>query len=64
MYFIAINNIFQKIPVELPKPPSPKEKHQSLLYDIGGGWEMKKLSENLQPLNKKETKQKITRKGG
>ena len=58
MYFIAMKNIFQKIPVELPKPPSPKEKHQSLLYDIGGGWEMKKLSENLQPLNKKKLSKK------
>ena len=44
MYFFNMKNMFQKIPVELPKPPSPRDKHQSLLYAIGGGWYMKKLS--------------------
>ena len=63
--------MFQKIPVELPKPDSPKERNQSLLHDIGGGWYMKKLCEKLVPLNKsrrikkpqeKEDKIRINRK--
>ena len=36
MYVFKINKLFQKIPVELPKQPSPKEKRQSLLHAIGG----------------------------
>ena len=40
MYFVAMKNMFQEILVELPKPPTPKEKHQSLLHAIGGGWYM------------------------
>ena len=40
-----------KIPVELSKPSSPKEKHQSLLHAVGGGWYMKKIIQNLPPLN-------------
>ena len=43
---------FQKIPVELPKPPSTEEKHQPLLHAIGGGWYMKKISDKIPPLNK------------
>ena len=46
--------MFQKTPVELPKPPSTKRKHQSLLHYIGAGWYMNKLSENLPPLKKSE----------
>ena len=34
MYFENMKNIFQKIPVKLPKPPSHKEKRQSLLHAI------------------------------
>ena len=38
MYFETTKNMFKKIPVELPKPLSHKEKRQSLLHYIGGGW--------------------------
>ena len=41
-----------KIPVELPKQPSPKEKRQLLLHAIGGGWYVNKLSQKLPPLKK------------
>ena len=54
MYFETIKKLFQKIPVELLKPPSPKGKIQSLLHSIGGGWYMKKLNENLLPLKKRK----------
>ena len=48
IYIFPMKIFFQK-PVELPKTNNTKEKHQSLLYAIGGGWYVKKLSENLPP---------------
>ena len=62
-----MENMIKKTPVELPKPPITKEKHQSLLYAIGGGWYINKLSENiLTPkkikLNKKSQENKDKRK--
>ena len=54
-----MNKLFHLILVELPNPPSPKEIHQSLLNDIGGGWYMKKLNENLQQLNKRKLIKKV-----
>ena len=41
MFFENMKNMFQKIPVELPKLLSHKGKSQSLLHDIGGDWYMK-----------------------
>ena len=57
MYIFSMKN-FQKIPVELPKPSSPKEKHQSLLHAIGGGWYVEKLSQKLIPLKKRKLSKK------
>ena len=37
MYVLNMNKLFQKILVELPKQPSPKEKRELLLHVIGGG---------------------------
>ena len=54
MYLFCYEKLFQKILVELPKPPIPKKKHQSLLHAIGGGWYMNKFGENLPPLNKRK----------
>ena len=50
MYVLNMNNLFQKIPVELNKQPSPKEKLKSLLHAIGGGWYVNKLGQKLPPL--------------
>ena len=52
MYIFDMKQLFMKIPVELPKPSSPKEKHQSLLHAIGGSWYMNKLIQKLQQLKK------------
>ena len=46
-----MENLFHKIPVKLTNQPSPKDKRQSLLFDIGGGWYMERLGQNLPPLN-------------
>ena len=62
MCFVAMKNMFQKIPVELPKPPIPKEKHQSLLHDIRGCWYMNILSDKLPPLKKTKLSKKAQEK--
>ena len=53
MYFFNMNNFFLKIPVEIPKQPSPKKKRKSLLNSIGGVWYVKILCQKLPPLNKR-----------
>ena len=47
MYIFAMQKLFLKIQVEIPKPPIPKGKHQSLLHAIGGGWYVNKSVQNL-----------------
>ena len=54
--------MFNKTPVELPKPLTQRGKCQSLLHAIGGGWYMNKLNENILPPKRTETKKKPTRK--
>ena len=58
MYFGNMKQLFQKIPVELPKPPSPKRKHQSLLHDIGCDCYMNKLNEKIPFLRKSKLRKK------
>ena len=60
--FFCYENMFQKIPVKLPKPPSPKEKHLLLLHAIGGGWNLNKLSEKLPPETKSKLRKKLKEK--
>ena len=62
MYFFAIKNMFQKIPVELPQPDSPKKRHQSLLHDIEGSCYMNKLSEKIPPLKKSKLSKKVQKR--
>ena len=33
-----MEELLEKIPVELPNKPSPKEKRKSLLHYTGGDW--------------------------
>ena len=54
--------MLQKTPVELPKPPISRDKHQSLLHAIGGGWCMNKLSEKIKPLKKSKRTKKAQEK--
>ena len=42
MHIKAIQYLFKKIPVQLSKPLSHKEKYQSLLHAIGDDWYMEK----------------------
>ena len=54
--------LFKKIPVQLPKPLSLKEKQQSLLHDTGGDWYMKNIKDKLPPLNKRKPSKKSQEK--
>ena len=53
-----MEDLFQKILVEIPKKHSPEGKIKSLLHTIGGGWYVKKLGQKLPPLNKKKSSRK------
>ena len=63
MYSGTMKSLFQKIPVELPKPTSPKEKNQPLLYVIGGGWYMNKFNDKFSLLKKRKKIRKSQEKG-
>ena len=62
IYVFNINKLFQKIPVEIPKQPSQKEKCKSLLHAIVGGWYVKKLGHKLPPLKKSILSKKSQKK--
>ena len=50
MYFFAMKNMFQKIPVELTKPPIPKK---TIIITCYWRWLVyEKLSKNITPLKK------------
>ena len=53
MYTHYMKLLFQKIPVELPNQPSPKEKRKWLLHAIVCGWYVEKLVQKLPPLQKR-----------
>ena len=59
-----MEKLFHKTPVKLPNKPTPKEKRKSLLHAIGFGWYVEKLGHKLPPLNRKEIKQKRSRRVG
>ena len=52
MYNEDMIELFKQIPTTKSKPLSQDRKHQLLLTDIGGVWNMKKISNNLPPLKK------------
>ena len=55
MYIETMHDFFNKTPVQLTKPLRIKEKHKSLLHDIGGDWYTKKINEKFPPLKKTKT---------
>ena len=62
MYVFNMKKLFQKIPVELSKKPSPKKKRKPLLHAIGGGWYMKKLGKNLPHLKKRRLRKNLKKR--
>ena len=53
-----MNELFYKIPVELPNKPIPKEKRKSILHAIGGGWYVEKLGQKLPSLIPRKLRKK------
>ena len=47
-----MEELFLKIPFEVPNQPSPKDKSKSLLHAIEGVWYVEKLGQKLPPLKK------------
>ena len=62
MYNEDMIELFKKIPTTKSKPLSQDRKHQLLLTDIGGVWNMKKISNNLPPLKKQNISKKSQEK--
>ena len=58
-----LEELFQKIPVELPNQPSPKKNENRYYMLLGGGWYVKKEGQKISPLNKSIFK-KIPKRGG
>ena len=54
-----MEELFLKIPFEVPNQPSPKDKSKSLLHAIEGVWYVEKLGQKLPPLKKR----KLSKKG-
>ena len=45
-----MKDMFEKIPQNVEKPLTSREKNQNLMTDIGGGWYLKKCEKGLPPL--------------
>ena len=50
-YSISMEEMFKKIPQNVEKPLTSREKNLKLMTDIGGGWYLKKCEKGLPPLN-------------
>ena len=59
MYVSNMEQLFQKIPVEIPGKRSPKEKCQSLLHAIVDGYYVNKLGQKLPLLKERKLGKKI-----
>ena len=57
-----MQDLFTKIPVQIPIPLSINEKLQSSLHPIGRDWYMKRMNEKLPPLNKLKLSKKAQKK--
>ena len=58
MYVLNMRILFQKIPVELPKQPSPQERRKSVLHTIGGVWYVNTLGQKLPPIKKRRSRKR------
>ena len=57
-YSIAMKEVFKKIPQNVEKKLTSREKNQKLMTDIGGGWYLKKCKRGLPPLERKKLSKK------
>ena len=50
--------MFKKIPQNVEKPLTTREKNQKLMTDIGGGWYLEKFAKGLPPLKRTKLSKK------
>ena len=50
--------MFKKIPQNVEKPLTSREKNQKLITDIGGGWYLKKCEKGIPPLKRTKLSKK------
>ena len=50
--------MFKEIPQTIKKEPTPKQKVQKLMTDIGGGWYTEKSANGLPPLRRTKLSKK------
>ena len=53
-----MKEMFKKIPQNVEKPLTSREKNQKFITDIGGGWYLKRCEMGLPPLNRKKLSKK------
>ena len=54
--------MFKEIPKTMKKAPTPKQKFQKLMTDIGGGWYMEKSAKRISPLRRTNLSKKSQEK--
>ena len=53
-----MKEIFKQIPQNVENPLTSREKNQTLMTDIGGGWYLKNCERGLPPLKRKKLSKK------
>ena len=59
-----MKEMFKEIPQTIKKALTPKQKVQTLMTNISGGWYIGKKCQGTTTIEENQTKQKITRKAG
>ena len=57
-YSLAMKEMFKKIPQNVEKSLTSREKNQKLMTDIGGGWYLKNCEKKLTPLKRTKLSKK------
>ena len=57
-YRLSLKEMFKKIPQNVEKPLTSREKNQNLMTDIGCGWYLKKCEKGLPPLKRTKLSKK------
>ena len=54
-----MKEMFKKIPQNVKKPLTSREKNQKLITNIGGGWYLKKCEKGIPPLKRTKLSKKV-----
>ena len=61
-YTVAMVEMFKKIPRNVGKPLTTREKNQKLITDIGGGWYLENFQKGLPPLKRTKISKKAQKR--